>query len=55
MIGNTHKFKIEVDGTLGLLEPYNEQNHQALMVEASLHRNIILEVGLWRTIAEVLE
>lgn len=55
MTGYMHKFEVEVDGTLVLFEPDDEQNYRALVDEATLQRNPKLDVGLLQAIAEVIE
>ena len=55
MTGYTHKFEVEVDGTLVLFEPDDEQNYRALVDEATLQKNTKMDIGLLQAIAEVLE
>lgn len=55
MSGYTHKFEVDVDGTLVLFEPDDEQNHRALVDEATLQRNPKLDKRLLQAIAEVIE
>ena len=48
MSGYTPKFEVEVDGTLVLFEPDEDQRYRTLIDEATLQRNPKLDVGLKR-------
>lgn len=46
MTGYTHKFEVEVAGTLVWFEPAEDQSYREPVDEATLQRNPKLDVGL---------